>query len=232
MTGGPASRYRCEDDARAALSDGLRRLRRAGLGGMTALAALRWARSGSDGLLLAVGPPPGRGDRDGDHDPGDGSPVDDSPDDSVWVAMSSDRRIAGAATAATTATATTTAAALPTRLFRLRPQAAAMLLLDAPHATALACVGRIQRDGIPPLLADVWLAGGRTIRCAVGGDAGIAAALVDRDACLVANRGLLAIGADLAAAAALARRVETIAAVYWRALQVGDTVALLDSPGE
>jgi L-fuculose-phosphate aldolase len=47
------------------------------------------------------------------------------------------------------------------------------------------------------------------------------AALENRRACLLANHGLIAAGTDLAAALALAVEVETLAAQYGRALQLG-----------
>jgi L-fuculose-phosphate aldolase len=52
------------------------------------------------------------------------------------------------------------------------------------------------------------------------------AALEGRKACLLANHGMLALGRDLAATFKLAVEVETLAAMYWRALQVGEPVLL------
>ena len=51
-------------------------------------------------------------------------------------------------------------------------------------------------------------------------------ALADRRACLLANHGMIAIGATLPKALALAVEVETLATQYWRALQAGEPVLL------
>ncbi len=74
----------------------------------------------------------------------------------------------------------------------------------------------------------VAVAGGDSIRCAPYATFGSAAlsehalaALDGRRACLLANHGMIAAGADLAAALALAVEVETLAAQYARALQLG-----------
>ena len=91
-------------------------------------------------------------------------------------------------------------------------------------ATALACLGR----GIPEFHYMVAVAGGDSIRCAPYATFGSAAlskhalaALEGRRACLLANHGMIAAGADLAAALALAAEVEALAAQYCRALQLG-----------
>jgi L-fuculose-phosphate aldolase len=52
------------------------------------------------------------------------------------------------------------------------------------------------------------------------------AALEGRKACLLANHGLIVVGTDLADALKRAVEVETLAAMYWRALQVGEPVLL------
>jgi L-fuculose-phosphate aldolase len=54
------------------------------------------------------------------------------------------------------------------------------------------------------------------------------AALAGRRACLLANHGMIAVGASLAQALALAVEVETLAEMYWRALQIGEPVVLSD----
>ncbi len=45
-------------------------------------------------------------------------------------------------------------------------------------------------------------------------------ALDGRQACLLAHHGMIAVGASLAVALALAVEVETLAEMYWRALQI------------
>jgi L-fuculose-phosphate aldolase len=105
-----------------------------------------------------------------------------------------------------------------------RPEANAVVHTHAMFATTLACLGR----EIPPFHYMIAVAGGDTIRCAPYATFGTAAlsrhavaALKGRKVCLLANHGMIAIGASLKAALALAVEVETLAAMYWRALQVG-----------
>ena len=92
------------------------------------------------------------------------------------------------------------------------------------HATALAC---LRRD-IPAFHYMVAVAGGDSIRCAPYATFGSAAlsdkalaALEDRRACLLANHGLIAAGADLEAALGPGGRGRDLAAQYCRALQLG-----------
>jgi L-fuculose-phosphate aldolase len=82
----------------------------------------------------------------------------------------------------------------------------------------------------------VAVAGGNDIRCAPYATFGTqalsdhaVAALAGRNACLLANHGMIALGASLPAALALAVEVETLAEMYWRALQLGDPVLLSDA---
>ena len=98
------------------------------------------------------------------------------------------------------------------------------------HATALACTGR----GIPAFHYMVAVAGGDDIRCAPYSTYGtqtlsdaVVAALAGRTACLLANHGVIALGADLPAALALAGEVENLAAQYCTALSLG-AVRILD----
>ena len=75
----------------------------------------------------------------------------------------------------------------------------------------------------------VAIAGGADIRCAPYATFGTqelsdhaVAALAERKACLLANHGMIALDESLAKALALAIEVETLAEMYWRALQVGE----------
>lgn len=111
-----------------------------------------------------------------------------------------------------------------------RPEVGAVVHVHSPHATALACL----RRPIPPFHYLVALAGGRDIRVADYATFGtqalsdnIVAALAERTACLMANHGLLALGADLPRAVALAREVENLARQYLLALQTGAEPVLL-----
>lgn len=113
------------------------------------------------------------------------------------------------------------------------PEVGAVVHAHPPFATALACV----RRDIPAFHYMVALAGGDSIRCAEYATFGTAdlarnavAALEDRRACLLANHGIVAVGASPAGALALAVEVETLAGQFSRALQVGEPVLL--SPAE
>ena len=75
----------------------------------------------------------------------------------------------------------------------------------------------------------VAVAGGTDIRCAPYATFGTqelsdhaVAALAGRQACLLAHHGMIALGASLEKALALAVEVETLAEMYWRALQIGE----------
>jgi L-fuculose-phosphate aldolase len=115
-------------------------------------------------------------------------------------------------------------------IFQSRHDVGAIVHTHSPQATALACTGR----GIPAFHYMVAVAGGRDIRCApycVFGsqelsDAALAA-LTDRKACLLANHGVIATGADLPSAIELAGEVENLALQYCAALSLGE-VRILD----
>jgi L-fuculose-phosphate aldolase len=116
-----------------------------------------------------------------------------------------------------------------------RPEAVAIVHAHSSFATALACLGR----GIPAFHYMVAIAGGKDIRCARYATFGTQqlsdnalVALAGRRACLLANHGMIAIGASLDAALALAIEVETLAEQYWRALQIGAPNLLSDAEME
>jgi L-fuculose-phosphate aldolase len=117
-------------------------------------------------------------------------------------------------------------------IYARRDDAHAVVHAHAPYATSLACLHR----GIPAFHYMVAVAGGNDIRCAPYATFGtqalsdhVLAALTGRNACLMANHGLVAIGRSLEAALALAVEVETLAQMYWTALQAGDPVLLSDA---
>jgi L-fuculose-phosphate aldolase len=98
-----------------------------------------------------------------------------------------------------------------------RPELRAIVHTHSTHATALACQGL----GIPAFHYMVAVAGGDDIRCsdyATFGTQALAdhalAALQDRRACLLAHHGVIACGASLDAALALAVEVENLARTY------------------
>ncbi len=111
-----------------------------------------------------------------------------------------------------------------------RPEVGAVVHTHSPKATSLASTGR----GIPAFHYMVAVAGGADIRCAPYhrfgsqelSDAALAA-LAGRRACLLANHGAIALGADVRSALALAGEVENLAAQYCTALSLGQ-VRILD----
>lgn len=110
-----------------------------------------------------------------------------------------------------------------------RPELGAIVHLHSRAATALACL----REPIPAFHYMVASAGGASIRCADYALFGsqqlsiaVLAALQERRACLLANHGLVACGADLPAALDLAVEVELLASQYLLARQCGQPVLL------
>ena len=115
-------------------------------------------------------------------------------------------------------------------IYLARSDAGAIVHTHSRHATALACT----RRGIPAFHYMVAMAGGIDIRCAPYHTFGTqelssaaVAAIEGRKACLLANHGVIALGADLRAALALAGEVENLAAQYCAALALGN-VRMLD----
>lgn len=115
-------------------------------------------------------------------------------------------------------------------IFAARAEVGAIVHTHSPHATSLACTGR----SIPAFHYMVAVAGGPDIRCASYHTFGTQAlsnaalaALEGRRACLLANHGVITVGADLEAALALAGEVENLAAQYSAALALGG-VRILD----
>jgi L-fuculose-phosphate aldolase len=99
----------------------------------------------------------------------------------------------------------------------------------APYATTLACMDR----GIPSFHYMVAAAGGSDIRCAAYATFGtqelsehVLIALRDRKACLMSHHGMIACGENLQGALALAVEVESLARMYWQALQIGEPALL------
>jgi L-fuculose-phosphate aldolase len=103
-------------------------------------------------------------------------------------------------------------------------EARAIVHAHAMFSTTLACLDR----EIPAFHYMVAVAGGSTIPCAPYATFGTqelsdctVAALAERKACLMSHHGMVAFSDALPAALALAVEVETLAAMYWRALQIG-----------
>jgi L-fuculose-phosphate aldolase len=105
-----------------------------------------------------------------------------------------------------------------------RSDAKAIVHAHAMFATTLSCLDQ----EIPAFHYMVAAAGGSTIPCAPYATFGTqelsdrtVVALEGRKACLMSHHGMVAFSDALPAALALAVEVETLAAMYWRALQVG-----------
>jgi L-fuculose-phosphate aldolase len=117
-------------------------------------------------------------------------------------------------------------------IYAARQEIMAIVHTHAPFATTLACLDR----GIPAFHYMVAVAGGSDIGCAPYATFGTQAlsdlaihALGGRTACLLAHHGMIAIGQSLKAALALAVEVETLAEMYWRALQIEEPRVLDES---
>jgi L-fuculose-phosphate aldolase len=105
-----------------------------------------------------------------------------------------------------------------------RPEVGGIVHTHSRFAAAFAC---LHRD-IPAFHYMIAMAGGDSIRCAPYALFGTQElsdhalkALVGRKACLLGNHGLIALGADLADALALAIEGESLCEQYWSALQLG-----------
>jgi L-fuculose-phosphate aldolase len=116
-------------------------------------------------------------------------------------------------------------------IYRARPEVGAVVHTHSPFATTLACLDR----GIPAFHYMIAAAGGRDIRCARYATFGTeelaysaVQALDERRACLLAHHGMIAVGANLESAFALAVEVEGLAEMYWRALQICEPPVLPD----
>ena len=115
-------------------------------------------------------------------------------------------------------------------VYSARPDVTAIVHTHSPRATALACAGR----GLPAFHYMIALAGG-DVRCmpyATFGTDALArhavAGLAGRRAVLLANHGVLAVGATLARARAVAVEVENMAGQYLDLLAAGLAPQVLD----
>lgn len=113
-----------------------------------------------------------------------------------------------------------------------RPEFGAVVHAHPVHCTAFALCGR----EIPAVHYMIAAFGGPTVRCAPYAPYGTEAlsllsleALEGRNACLLANHGMIAAGADLARAMWLALELETLCQQYALALQIGTPQVLSDA---
>ena len=114
-------------------------------------------------------------------------------------------------------------------VYAARPDLQAVVHLHSPHATALACL----RRGLPAFHYMVAVAGGDSVPCTpyhlFGTQAlsqAVGEALAERNACLMANHGLVAAGTSLAHAAKVAVEIEALCGIYLQALTVGEPILL------
>jgi len=203
-----------EDDARRAIVDACLRMGALGINqGKAGNVSVRWDRGGAPGLLVT---------------PAALAYERMTADDIVWLSLALD----GAPEPRPVMSDGIRAPSSEWRMHRdvhaARPEANAVVHAHPVHATTLACLPAIQREGIPAFHYMVAVAGGADIRCAPYATFGTAdlsaaalAALKGRRACLLANHGLLAFHGSLERALALAVEVETLCRIYRQALQVG-----------
>ncbi len=206
-----------EDSARAAIIDACLRMNALGINqGKAGNVSLRWDRGGADGLLLT---------------PSALAYDAMTVDDIVWISLQA--LPSGEAAVVDGLHPPSSEWRIHRDLYLSRADAAAVVHAHPVYATALACTADGQAVGIPAFHYMVAVAGGHDIRCARYATFGTQAlsahalvALQGRSACLLANHGLLALGASLEAALGLAVEVETLARMYAQVRQSGDPVLL------
>lgn len=229
------NRYTTENAARRAVIDACLKMNALGINqAKSGNISVRWHRGGSDGYLVTP----------------TGLPYEDTTEaDIVWLRLDEDPEHPPpnpvlAVFPQALVPAVDRPGRLPSSEWRMHAmiyrqhdaaRATAVVHTHSPYATSLACLPTIQRSGIPAFHYMVAAAGGVDIRCAryetFGTDAlsrSAAAALDGRFACLLGNHGVLAYQKTLAAALTLAHEVETLARMYWQALQVGEPAILPD----
>lgn len=114
-------------------------------------------------------------------------------------------------------------------IYLARPDLHAIVHTHSVHAAALACL----RRPLPSFHYMVAVAGGHDVPCVpyhlfgtVALSTAVAAAFAERDACLMANHGLVAAGATLARAMKVLQEIEALCEVYLKALAVGEPALL------
>ncbi len=114
-------------------------------------------------------------------------------------------------------------------LYLARPDLGAIVHAHPPFSTTIACL----REDLPAVHYMLAVTGSDRVRCsdyATYGTEALSrtavATMGASRACLLANHGLVAAGADLAEALRVAIEVETVAEYWWRARAVGTPVLL------
>jgi L-fuculose-phosphate aldolase len=117
-------------------------------------------------------------------------------------------------------------------IYQQRPELMAVVHTHSLYCTALACT----RRSIPAFHYMVAAAGGNDIRCADYHTFGtqslsdaVLLAMEDRRACLLANHGMIASGANIEQALQLAEELEALAGQYCEVLKIGGGVILSEA---
>lgn len=215
--GAPDDRPATEDEARAAVLDAARAM--AGLGinpGRAGNLSMRWHRGGADGFLVTPTALPYERC---------------TVDDLVWLSVAA----AGADPIVDGVRAPSSEWRFHHDLYARRADVHAIVHTHAPYATALACLPEVQRDGLRAFHYMIAVAGGADVRCAPYATFGtqalsdhVVAALEGRRACLLAHHGMIAVGASIEAALALAVEVEWLARTWSIARSMGTPALLPD----
>ena len=116
-------------------------------------------------------------------------------------------------------------------IYRTRPDVGAIIHTHSGYSTTLACL----RREIPAFHYMIALFGGSNIRCCEYATYGtqelsnhLLKALDGRNAALMGSHGLVVLGPTLPRALALTVEAETLAMMYWRAVQMGQPRLLSD----
>ncbi len=117
-------------------------------------------------------------------------------------------------------------------VYQRREDANAIVHTHSRFCTTLACL----RQPIPAVHYMIAVTGSSVVRCAPYATFGseelskvTVETLGSHNACLMANHGMIALGASLTEALKVASEVELLAEQYWRALQVGQPHVLDDT---
>ncbi len=115
-------------------------------------------------------------------------------------------------------------------ILQSRSEVNAVIHTHSMFATTMACL----HQDIPAFHYMIAMMGGDSIRCApyaLFGSQALSDSAVDaltgRKACLLAHHGMIAVGANLAEALAIAIEVENLCEQYWRLLQITPEPPLL-----
>jgi L-fuculose-phosphate aldolase len=116
-------------------------------------------------------------------------------------------------------------------IYRTRPEVGAVIHTHSGYSTTLACL----RREIPSFHYMIALFGGSNIRCCEYATYGtqelsnlVLKALEGRSAALMGSHGLVVLGPTLQRALMLTVEAETLAKMYWRAVQMGQPRLLSD----